>query len=169
MQFVSALLSGGLFGAGLLLSGMTQPGKVLAFLDFGGDWDPSLAFVMAGAIAVYAPLYQFITKRTLPLYAQRFVVAATSQLDKPLILGAAVFGVGWGLGGFCPGPGLVSAGSGALSSIVFVLCMLCGMILFEVYQRTLQASRARRERSLADGSASPTTAELRVSAKQPEA
>ncbi|MGD8860204.1 MAG: YeeE/YedE family protein [Myxococcales bacterium] len=144
MQSLTGAVSGIVFGLGLVLGGMTRPAKVLAFLDFAGDWDPSLAFVMGGAIAVYAPLYRYIIKNTTPMYTQSFMVVANKQLDKPLLIGAAVFGTGWGLAGYCPGPGIVSAGSGATAGLVFVLSMVAGMLAFEAYQRVAASVRAAR-------------------------
>ncbi len=135
MASLAGLIAGVLFGVGLALSGMTQPANVIGFLDVAGEWDPSLALVMGGAIAVYAPLYRWLVAKTVPLYAQAFAVHAQQQLDAPLLLGAAIFGVGWGLGGFCPGPGIVSAGGGATLGITFALSMLGGMALFELYRR----------------------------------
>jgi hypothetical protein len=135
MQALAGLLSGVLFGVGLALSGMAQPAKVLAFLDVGGEWDPSLALVMGGAIAVFAPLYRFIVKETQPVYVQKFVIAVGGQIDAPLLSGAGIFGLGWGLGGFCPGPGLVSTGSGAVQGLVFTAAMIVGMFAFNVYER----------------------------------
>lgn len=138
MPILAGLVAGVLFGAGLALSGMTQPANVIAFLDVAGAWNPSLALVMGGAIAVYAPLYRWFVTRTVPLYAQTFAVTAHRHLDAPLLVGAAIFGVGWGLGGFCPGPGIVSAGGGAELGVTFTVSMLSGMGLFELY-RTLSA------------------------------
>jgi len=143
MQALIGLVLGATFGVGLVLGGMTQPAKVLAFLDVAGAWDPSLAFVMAGAVAVYAPLYRFIVRETKPWYVQQFVVFAGQQLDPPLLIGAAVFGTGWGLGGFCPGPALVSAGTGGATGLVFVLAMLAGMAVFQGYDRVLGSLRTR--------------------------
>lgn len=131
----AALISGLLFGGGLILGGMTQPQNVIAFLDVAGDWDPGLAFVMIGAIAVYAPLYRKLIDGTVPLYAQAFSRTMQSAIDAPLLVGAAVFGVGWGLAGFCPGPAIVSAGSGAVLGVTFLLSMLGGMGAFELYRR----------------------------------
>ncbi|MFI5306593.1 MAG: DUF6691 family protein [Polyangiales bacterium] len=142
MQAVSGALLGALFGVGLALAGMTQPAKVIGFLDFTGTWDPSLAFVMAGAIMVFAPLNRFIMRETKPLYVQKFVVFAGRQIDRPLVVGAAVFGVGWGLAGLCPGPALVSVGTGKTAALVFALCMIAGMAVFEGYDRTLARLRA---------------------------
>jgi uncharacterized membrane protein YedE/YeeE len=138
MPPLAALISGLLFGIGLILGGMTQPKNVIAFLDVAGDWDPGLAFVMIGAIAVYAPLYRKLITGTVPLYAQAFSRAVQGTLDAPLLAGAAVFGVGWGLAGFCPGPAIVSAGSGAALGVTFLLSMLAGMGGFELYRRVTQ-------------------------------
>lgn len=142
MPVVTGLIAGLLFGVGLVLSGMTLPAKVIGFLDVAGDWDPSLAFVMGGAIAVYAPLYRFVVTRTVPLYAQAFAVVSHRHLDAPLLLGAAIFGVGWGLGGFCPGPGIVSAGAGGMVGVTFALSMVAGMGLFELYRTVRDRSSA---------------------------
>jgi uncharacterized membrane protein YedE/YeeE len=124
-----AALAGALFGAGLLVSGMTRPARVVGFLDVLGDWDPSLAFVMAGAVAVYALAYRGLRGRSRPWFDVRFHLPKRRDLDPQLIAGAAIFGVGWGLAGICPGPGLVAAASGAASAIGFVAAMLVGMYL----------------------------------------
>lgn len=124
-----AALAGALFGAGLVISGMTQPARILGFLDPLDGWDPSLAFVMAGAVAVYAVAYAVIRRRARPWFDAQFHVPARADIDAPLVLGAAVFGIGWGLGGLCPGPGIVAAAGGSLSALVFVLAMLAGMYL----------------------------------------
>lgn len=124
-----ALVSGVLFGAGLVVSGMTLPDKVVGFLDmFGGSWDPSLALVMAAAIAVHAAAYRWIKGRPSPLWAERWSLPTRRDIDGRLLLGAALFGAGWGLGGFCPGPGLLSLTGGGVSGIVFVLAMLGSMV-----------------------------------------
>lgn len=138
----AALIAGLLFGGGLILGGMTQPKNVIAFLDVAGDWDPGLAFVMIGAIAVYAPLYRKLINGTVPLYAQAFASAMQSAIDTPLVVGAAVFGIGWGLAGFCPGPAIVSAGSGAPLGVTFLLSMIGGMALFELYRKITAAPSA---------------------------
>lgn len=142
MPIIAGLLAGLLFGAGLAVSGMTQPGNVLSFLDVAGAWDPSLALVMGGAIAVYAPGYRYLVKRSQPLYAPKFVQHTKQTLDARLLIGAAIFGAGWGLGGFCPGPGIVSAGSGARLGITFALSMLAGMGVFELY-RSVRDAKSR--------------------------
>jgi uncharacterized membrane protein YedE/YeeE len=118
-----------LFGAGLVISGMTEPARITGFLDPLGGWDPSLAFVMAGAVAVYALGYAVIRRRARPLFDAQFHVPVRADIDAPLVVGAAVFGIGWGLGGLCPGPGIVAAAGGSSSALVFVLAMLAGMHL----------------------------------------
>lgn len=126
--WITALVTGLLFGAGLLVSGMTQPEKVLAFLDFtSGQWDPTLAFVMIGGIGVHALLRPFVLRRTGPIFGLKFDVPTLKDLDRNLILGSAMFGAGWGLGGFCPGPALVSAASGSTQALLFVAAMAAGM------------------------------------------
>jgi len=125
MGVTGALLSGLLFGFGLILSGMVDPAKVLNFLDVAGTWDPSLAFVMAGAIGVAAPGFWFVRRRTAPLADPVFhVPPADAPIDRKLIIGAAVFGVGWGLAGFCPGPALVSIPLAAPGTLAFVAAMV---------------------------------------------
>lgn len=129
---VAALVAGALFGVGLGVAGMTRPSKVLGFLDLTGDWDASLAFVMMGAIAVHAALYRVVRRRTSPLFDAKFHVPTRRDLDPKLLAGAALFGVGWGLGGFCPGPAVVSAMTGDRSVLLFVGAMLVGMVLHRV-------------------------------------
>lgn len=129
---VGAFVSGLIFAIGLGLGGMTQPAKVTAFLDVAGNWDPSLAFVMGGAILVYAPLYFLIRRRATPLFASTFSVPTRTELDPRLLGGAALFGIGWGLGGFCPGPAVTSLASGHPSVLTFVAAMLAGMYLFKL-------------------------------------
>ena len=123
-----AALAGALFGAGLVISGMTQPARIAHFLDPLHDWDPSLAFVMAGAVAVYATGHAW-TRRRLdrPWFDLRFHLPARTDIDAQLVIGAAMFGIGWGLAGLCPGPGIVAAASGSTSAMAFVLAMIAGM------------------------------------------
>lgn len=128
-QTTVSALAGVLFAAGLGLGGMTQPSKVLAFLDFGGAWDPSLAFVMLGAVATHAFAYRLIRGRTAPLFADAFQIPKRTDVDWKLIGGASVFGIGWGLGGYCPGPAVVSLGGGSVQPLVFVVMMVLGMLL----------------------------------------
>jgi len=126
---VLAAASGALFGVGLLISGMTEPSKVVGFLDVLGPWDPNLAFVIGGAVAVYAVLFRIIQGRSEPWLDVTFHLPTRADIDLPLIAGAALFGVGWGLGGLCPGPGLVAAASGSIPAIAFVASMLVGMLM----------------------------------------
>lgn len=122
------LLSGLLFGAGLVLSGMTRPAKIIGFLDFFGAWDPALLFVMLGAVAVHgAGYWLLVRRREKPLWAPSFEVPAETKVNVPLIAGSAVFGVGWGLGGFCPGPAVVALAALDLRPAVFVAAMAAGM------------------------------------------
>lgn len=131
MSVALALASGALFGAGLVVSGMTLPAKVRGFLD-GTAWDPSLAFVMGGAVIVYFIASRRIAKRRNdPWFDVRFHLPTRQDIDLPLVSGAAIFGVGWGLAGACPGPGLVAAASGRASALLFVAAMLAGMWLHE--------------------------------------
>lgn len=135
---LSEFLVGLLFGLGLILSGMTDPGKVLGFLDLAGLWDPSLAFVMGGAIAVGALAFAVAKKRTRSFLGGAMHVPTARHIDKRLVLGSLLFGVGWGLAGFCPGPAIVSAAAGQPKAMVFVAAMLAGMWLFEMLERWAQ-------------------------------
>ena len=136
-----AFVSGALFGAGLTVSQMVNPAKVAAFLDVAGDWDPSLALVMGGALAVTAVAYRLTLRRGAPLCAPEFRLPGASRIDARLIGGSAVFGIGWGLGGFCPGPAIASLGYGASSSLLFVAAMLLGMLGWE-WRPAARASEA---------------------------
>jgi uncharacterized membrane protein YedE/YeeE len=126
---ISSFLAGALFAAGLALSGMTQPSKVIAFLDVTGNWDPSLAMVMVGAIGVYMSLFKKVTGAESPVCAASFSVPTNRQIDLPLVGGAALFGAGWGIAGYCPGPALASIGTLGSSTLVFVGMMTAGMVL----------------------------------------
>ena len=128
-SYLAAIGSGLVFGAGLALSDMTNPAKVQNFLDFLGSWDPSLALVMGGALAVSALGYQIARRRGSPLLATRFSIPTRRDLDPELLAGAALFGVGWGIGGFCPGPALAGLLQGAEGVYVFVAAMLGGIAL----------------------------------------
>ena len=129
MKALPAVAVGALFALGLAISGMADPARVRGFLDLFGDWDPTLAFVMAGAIGVYAPLRLLAKRRTHPVLATQFHEPTRRQIDPKLVGGAALFGVGWGLSGYCPGPALVSAGTGALGVLAFLGAMIAGMAL----------------------------------------
>ncbi len=127
--------AGALFGIGLGISGMTNPQKVLGFLDVTGAWDPSLAFVMMAALAVHITLSRVIRRRGMPLFDRTFHFPTRKEIDAPLVVGAALFGVGWGLAGFCPGPALVSLASAKAPAIVFVASMTVGMMLQHATRR----------------------------------
>jgi uncharacterized membrane protein YedE/YeeE len=136
-----AFASGLLFAIGLGVSGMTHPGKVLGFLDFAGDWDPSLAMVMGGGVLVNLVFFQLALRRGAPLLAPAFSLPPQSRIDAALVGGSALFGVGWGLGGFCPGPAIVSAVAGAAPVVAFVVAMLASMAIFDfVVSRAGKAS-----------------------------
>lgn len=135
IQRLSAFAVGLLFGLGLLLSGMTDPGKVLGFLDLFGQWDPSLAFVMGGAIAVGFFAFALAKRRTRSFLDGAMHLPKATEIDRRLVIGSLTFGVGWGIAGFCPGPGLVSMADGEVKGLVFVIAMLAGMAVFEAMER----------------------------------
>ena len=124
---VAAFVAGALFAVGLGVGGMTQPATVLAFLDVAGSWDPSLAFVMVGAVGVYAAAFRLTRRRSRPVLSDAFAIPARRDVDVRLLVGAALFGIGWGLAGYCPGPGIVSLVTGRADVVVFVTAMLAGM------------------------------------------
>lgn len=130
-----ALLAGLIFGIGLILSEMANPAKVLAFLDMTGSWDPSLAFVMLGAISVGAIAFSVARRRSQTYLGSSMQLPTSRVIDKRLILGSLAFGIGWGMAGICPGPGLVLLGAGNLHGMVFVAAMLLGMGIFELLER----------------------------------
>lgn len=136
---LSEFLIGLLFGFGLILSGMTEPGKVIGFLDLSGAWDPSLAFVMGGAILVGLVAFRLARQRTENFLGGAMRLPTANDINARLVVGSLVFGAGWGLAGFCPGPALVSLGAGQDKAVVFVLAMIAGMAAFE----WLEAQRAR--------------------------
>ena len=127
MRALTGLLCGLIFGIGLVVSGMSNPAKVLNFLDLAGTWDPSLAFVMAGAVAVTFAGYKLTQARQHPFFADTFHMPTTRDIDARLLAGAACFGLGWGLGGYCPGPAVTALALGAKGTLIFVPCMLLGM------------------------------------------
>ena len=140
MTVFASLLSGLVFGLGLIVSGMADPAKVLGFLDIGGAWDPSLAFVMAGAIAVGSPAFAMASKRTRSFLGATMKLPTSRDIDRRLVIGSVVFGVGWGVAGFCPGPGLVALGMGEVKALIFVVAMLVGMVVFELLERRRQTA-----------------------------
>lgn len=145
---LASLLAGLLFGAGLLVSGMTQADKVINFLDLSDAWDPSLALVMVGAIGFHAVAYALIRRRTAPLLEGRFGIPTRRDIDGRLVAGSALFGVGWALGGFCPGPGLVSSASLAPQAMVFVAALVGGMFAFRLLDPVLQRVMSARAASV---------------------
>lgn len=124
-----ALVAGLLFGFGLSLSGMTDPLKVVGFLDLAGDWQPTLAFVMGGALLVTVPAFALIRRRGAPLFDRQFYLPTKQDLDGRLLAGAAIFGIGWGISGFCPGPAIASLASGEPIIVAFCVAMLAGMAI----------------------------------------
>ena len=135
MQRVIEFILGLVFGVGLLLSGMTDPSKVQGFLDLAGAWDPSLALVMGGGVMVGLLGFGMAKKKVLSLSGAPFQWPEMTQIDRPLVLGSLIFGVGWGLAGFCPGPALVAMAAGNDKALVFVLAMMAGMALFERFKK----------------------------------
>lgn len=146
LRQTGVLAAGFLFGLGLAVSGMIDPAKVLGFLDITGRWDPSLAFVMGGALAVAGPGLRLVSRRRQPLDGGTFVLPRHGGIDAPILIGAAVFGVGWGLVGFCPGPAVASLVFGLPKALLFVAAMAAGMWLYQVAGRRLaRSSPAARE------------------------
>ncbi|MFG6429036.1 DUF6691 family protein [Roseateles sp. LYH14W] len=135
MPILTSLLAGLVFGLGLILSGMADPAKVLGFLDLAGPWDPSLALVMVGAIAVGLIAFALVKRRDTTLLGLAFKLPTASHIDGRLVGGSLMFGAGWGLAGFCPGPALVALGMGEIKAVVFVAAMLAGMGVFELLER----------------------------------
>ena len=135
MPVLTALLAGLIFGLGLIVSGMVNPTKVLGFLDITRAWDPSLAFVMAGAILIAAPAFSLAKQRTVSLMGAEMKLPVSGQIDRRLVLGSLLFGTGWGIAGFCPGPGLVALAMGEAKAVVFVIAMLAGMSVFELSEQ----------------------------------
>ena len=135
MTVFTSFLAGLVFGLGLIVSGMANPAKVLGFLDLGGRWDPSLAFVMGGAIAVGAVAFAVARRRTRSFLGAAMRLPAAGAVDRRLAAGSVLFGIGWGVAGFCPGPGLVAAGMGEMKALAFVAAMLAGMMGYELIER----------------------------------
>ena len=135
MYVVTSLLAGLVFGLGLIVSGMANPAKVLGFLDLAGHWDPSLAFVMAGAIAVGIVAFAVARKRTRSFLGAEMKLSTARHIDRRLIVGGLLFGIGWGVAGFCPGPAIVALGMGESKAFIFVAAMLAGMGAFELLER----------------------------------
>jgi uncharacterized membrane protein YedE/YeeE len=140
---IASFVGGLIFGIGLLISGMTEPAKVLGFLDIFGAWDATLAFVMAGAVAVSCIGFALARRRVAPLLASYFAWPTRRDIDAPLVIGSAVFGIGWGLCGICPGPALVNLAGLSAPIIVFVAAMVVGMGGYELWKRRNAASDAK--------------------------
>jgi len=152
MRIIAPLICGLIFGAGLLISGMVQPTKVLGFLDIFGAWDPSLAVVMAAALAVSIPGFMLADRSERPWFAGQYFRPGKSGIDRPLVAGAAMFGIGWGLVGLCPGPALESLATLSPGVVVFVAAMAVGMALHDVWQDwRAMAERDRQLASATDG------------------
>jgi uncharacterized membrane protein YedE/YeeE len=143
VQVLAALLSGLVFGLGLIVSGMADPAKVLGFLDLAGRWDPSLALVMAGAIAVGLVGFSVARGRTVSLLGLDMKLPTSRQIDRRLVGGSVLFGIGWGMAGFCPGPALVALGMGEWKAVAFVVAMLVGMGLFDLLEQRKAARHLR--------------------------
>lgn len=142
MKILTAFVAGLIFGVGLLVAGMTNPAKVLAFLDIAGVWDPSLAFVMMGAIAVGTLAFLRAKKKPVSLLGDKIQLPSSQVIDKRLIGGSILFGTGWGIAGICPGPALVLLGAGIGKGVVFVLAMLAGMLLFQALEHLSASKKA---------------------------
>ena len=134
MKDFLALISGIVFGTGLGLSQMIDRQRVLGFLDLAGTWDPTLLFVLAGAVAFTIVAFRFVLRRKTPLLADKFYVPSRNDVDGKLVLGAALFGVGWGLSGYCPGPGITALVLGSWNPVLFVLALVAGMFAFNYYE-----------------------------------
>ena len=141
MYTAASFLAGLVFGLGLIVAGMANPAKVLGFLDLAGAWDPSLALVMGGAVAVGAGAFALMRRRTRTLLGSPVLLPTASRIDRRVLIGSLAFGVGWGLAGICPGPALVLAGTGSAKGWVFLLAMLAGNGLFEIFE-ALKAQRS---------------------------
>ena len=146
MQIVMALVSGLIFGLGLILSGMTDPSKVIGFLDLAGNWNPSLALVMGGAISVGYFAFRLAAKRQKAILGEVMRIPTATKIDRRLVLGGLTFGIGWGLAGYCPGPALASLAVGRFEPFLFVLAMLGGMAIFEMLERFSAANQQRAEK-----------------------
>ncbi len=139
---LSSFIVGLIFGIGLIFAGMTDPSKVIGFLDIAGNWDPSLAFVMGGAILVGFIAFRFASKRTTNFIGGAMHLPTKNDIDRRLIIGSLLFGAGWGMAGFCPGPAITSLGTGNPKAVIFVIAMVAGMALFELADRSLHQPRS---------------------------
>lgn len=135
MPIIVALISGLLFGLGLLLAGMGNPAKILGFLDVTGNWDPSLLVTMAVAMVVSAIAFAIAKKRKMSVLNYPIQIPQNTKIDKPLIIGSVLFGLGWGIAGICPGPALLLTGMGVTEGIIFTLAMIAGMSIFQIFKK----------------------------------
>ncbi|MGB2108491.1 MAG: DUF6691 family protein [Marinobacter vinifirmus] len=149
----ASLFAGLVFGMGLIVSGMANPEKVLGFLDIAGLWDPSLAFVMGGAIIVGLVSLAVARKRTLSFLGFNMKLPTNNRIEKRMVIGSMMFGIGWGIAGFCPGPGLVALGAGEIKGAVFVASMVAGMVLFELFERNRARAGSETDREFAGSDA----------------
>lgn len=149
----ASLFAGLVFGMGLIVSGMANPEKVLGFLDIDGLWDPSLAFVMGGAIIVGLVSLAVARKRTLSFLGFNMKLPTNNRIEKRMVIGSMMFGIGWGIAGFCPGPGLVALGAGEIKGAVFVASMVAGMVLFELFERNRARAGSETDREFAGSDA----------------
>jgi len=145
MYILTSLLAGLVFGLGLIVSGMSNPAVILGFLDITGRWNPSLGLVMVGGIAIGSIAFAAAKKRTTSLLGQAMKMPTARQIDRRLIGGSILFGIGWGIAGFCPGPVLVATGMGEVKALGFVVAMLVGMGIFELMERRVRLSRISTE------------------------
>ncbi|MEW9804521.1 DUF6691 family protein [Mesorhizobium marinum] len=143
-RVLSALVIGLIFGAGIAISGMINPAKVLNFFDVAGTWDPSLAFVMGGALVITSIGYFLVFKRPAPAFEQKFHLPAKKELDLPLLAGSAVFGVGWGIAGFCPGGAIPALGLMKSEAFIFVAAMIAGIVLARLLRQATSAAVASK-------------------------
>ncbi len=141
MHILASLLAGLVFGLGLIVSGMANPAKVLGFLDLAGAWDPSLGLVMGGTIAVGVVAFFVARKRVVSLLGSPMRLPTSRDIDRRLVGGSLLFGIGWGIAGFCPGPGLVALGMGEVKALVFVAAMLAGMAIWELFETRARTSK----------------------------
>ncbi|MDR5018838.1 YeeE/YedE thiosulfate transporter family protein [Yersinia rochesterensis] len=139
MNLLFSLLAGVVFGLGLIIAGMANPAKVLGFLDIAGSWDPSLALVMAAAVAIATLGFGWAKKRKTSLLGQPFQLPTSTRIDRRLIGGSVLFGIGWGLAGICPGPALVLLGAGIYKGVIFAAAMVAGMAIFSLIERYRQS------------------------------
>jgi len=151
MTLFTAFLSGLVFGIGLIVAGMANPAKVKGFLDLAGNWDPSLALVMAGAIGVGVFAFRVAHNRMETMLGVELKLPRNVHIDRRLVLGSVLFGIGWGIGGFCPGPGIVAVGAGETKAVLFVLAMIAGMAVFELLEKRAATARANAAANAATG------------------